>query len=123
MSHMSHRLTRREKEGESPAQRKFARALGPCPRVTLFLPSACGQKRGPTREQGVSWAGDSDSTGCETTHSIWRDRAERKGLNSTAQDRTGSMRQWGVGWGQISRKKGQRKPGNVARPAKGLPGL
>lgn len=99
MSHMSHRLTRREKEGESPAQRKFARALGPCPRVTLFpkLPLACGQKRGPTHEEGVSWAGDSDSTGCETTHSIRRDGAEREGLASTAQDRTGSLRQWGVG--------------------------
>lgn len=107
MSHMSHRLTRREKEGESPAQRKFARALGPCPQVTLFpkLPLACSQKQGPTREEGASWACDFDSTRCKTAHSIRQDGAERKGLDSTSQDRTGSLQQWGVGWGQISKKR------------------
>ena len=62
MSSLSHRLTRREKGGESPAWRKFARAFGPCPRVTLFLkfPFACSQ--GPPAKKGEDWAGDSECT-------------------------------------------------------------
>lgn len=49
MPTLSHRLTRREKGGKSPAQTKFPCTLRPGPEVTLFqkLPFACSQKRGP----------------------------------------------------------------------------
>lgn len=100
MSHLRHRLTRREKGGESPT-----RILGPCPRVTLFskLPFNLQPEAGRSGEEGTGIARDSDYNGVkQRTQPCGMGRSVNEGLESTAGDRACSVRQSGL---QIRRER------------------